>query len=165
MAVHEFLGKRALAHRIESVISEQDGFEHYQSAFSRKEKLPEIRTRWTGKWMQRLCLAMQDIAALIPPGDAFILVDQGEFGGLVTAGRRIIPFIEREGRYWGPPSSDDETAIREFERFRQTGAAFMVFAWPAFWWLCYYDALGRHLCSAFRCILENDRLVVFDLRQ
>jgi hypothetical protein len=66
------------------------------------------------------------------------------------------------GQYGGPPP-DDATAIRELERLRQSGASFIVFARPAFWWLDYHAALC-HLRSAFRCVLENDRLVVFDLR-
>jgi hypothetical protein len=44
------------------------------------------------------------------------------------------------------------------------GAGFIVFAWPAFWWLDHYAGLHRHLRAHFRCVLENDRLVVFDLR-
>jgi hypothetical protein len=67
------------------------------------------------------------------------------------------------GQYGGPPP-DDATAIRELERLRQSGASFMVFAWSAFWWLDYYAALRQQLRSAFRFVLENDRLVVFDLR-
>ncbi len=115
-------------------------------------------------WMKRVGKATAEIAALIPAGDSFILVDQDECGtGGVVAGRRCIPFLERDGQYWGSPP-DDATAIREFERLRQSGATFMVFAWPAFWWLDYYSGFQRHLRSKFRCVLENDRLVVFDLR-
>lgn len=115
-------------------------------------------------WMQKLYLTVQDLTALIPPGDTFILVDQGWFGSEVAAGRRTIPFLERDGHYWGPPA-DDITAIQELERLRQSGARFIVFGWPAFWWLDHYSELHRHLCLSFRCILRNDRLVVFDLRR
>jgi hypothetical protein len=40
----------------------------------------------------------------------------------------------------------------------------MVFAWPAFWWLEHYAGLREHLRSKFRCVLDNERLVAFDLR-
>lgn len=113
--------------------------------------------------MHRLDLVAEDIAALIPSGEAFILVDQAEFGSKVSAGRQAIPFLERDGRYWGPPP-DDITAIRELERLRRSRASFIVFGWPAFWWLDYYAELCRYLRSRFRCLLENDRLVVFDLQ-
>ena len=114
-------------------------------------------------WMKRLYKATQEIAALIPPGDTFILVDQEQWGGEVAAGRHAIPFLEKDGQYWGPPA-DDDTAIREFERLHQSGASFMVVGWPAFWWLDYYSGLHRHLRSKFRCVRKNSRLVVFDLR-
>ncbi len=83
-------------------------------------------------------------------------------GGL--PGLRAIPFLEKNGQYWGPPA-DDETAVREFERLRQAGASYIAFAWPAFWWLEHYADFARHLRSRFRCVVENQRLVVFDLRR
>jgi hypothetical protein len=122
-----------------------------------KKYLEEIQ------WMQGLYLMSQSIAALIPPEEAVILVDEAKFGGMVTAGRRAIPFLERDGQYWGTPP-DDATAITELERLRRSGAGFMVFAWPAFWWLDHYAGLRDYLRSKFRCVLKNERLVVFDLR-
>ena len=47
---------------------------------------------------------------------------------------------------------------------RGEGAGFVVFAWPAFWWLDCYPRLRSHLRSNFPCVLQNDRLIVFDLR-
>ena len=40
----------------------------------------------------------------------------------------------------------------------------MVIGWPAFWWLDYYQDLARHLRERYRCVLETERVVVFDLR-
>jgi hypothetical protein len=114
--------------------------------------------------MHRLDLVAQDIETLIPQGDSFILVDQEQFGSAITSGYQTIPFLEKDKRYWGP-LPDDHTAIRELERLRRSGANFMVFGWPVFWWLDYYSGLHQHLRSNFRCVLENDRLVVFDLRR
>jgi polysaccharide pyruvyl transferase WcaK-like protein len=109
------------------------------------------------------CPRLQDITQVIPEGQDLILVDECRWGTEVAAGHRVIPFLEKDGQYWGQPA-DDGTAIRELERLRQAGAGFMVFAAPAFWWLEYYAGLHAHLRSKFRCVLENDRLVVFDLR-
>ena len=39
-----------------------------------------------------------------------------------------------------------------------------VFAWTAFWWLDHYAGLRRHLREHYRSVLENDRVVVFDLQ-
>jgi hypothetical protein len=108
-------------------------------------------------------IAAQEVASLIPPGRTIILVDDAEFGGRVGAGHCLVPFLERDGQYWGPPP-DDETAIREFERLRHAGADFLIFGWPAFWWLDYYSRLHEYLRSRFRCLLRNERVVVFDLR-
>src|SRR5712692_5862686 len=114
-------------------------------------------------WLKRLYVTSQELDALIPAGDSFILVDQNQFWFELLACRRSIPFLERDGQYWGSPP-DDDTAIRELERQRQSGATFIVFGWPAFWWLDYYHELNRHLRSSFRCVLDNERAVVFDLR-
>jgi predicted O-methyltransferase YrrM len=114
-------------------------------------------------WTHRLRLTIQDLIALIPRGERFILVDQGCLGSEIVADRHAIPFLERQGHYWGLPL-DDDTAIRELNRLRQSGVGFMAFGWPAFWWFEYYSGLYNYLRSQFHCILNNDRLVVFDLR-
>jgi hypothetical protein len=78
--------------------------------------------------------------------------------------RRRLPFLERGGVYWGAPP-DDATAIGEFERMRrEAGPAFIAFGWPSFWWLEHYPRFAARLRETFPCVLENERLVVFDLR-
>jgi hypothetical protein len=114
-------------------------------------------------WLRRVLLAAHDLAPLIPPAEASIVVDEAQLGSEVVPGRRGIPFLERHGQYWGPPP-DDETAIRELERLRHDGASFMVIAWPAFWWLDHYARFHDYLRSNFRCVLKNEHLIVFDLR-
>lgn len=111
---------------------------------------------------QRLVSTAQDIAALIPPGERFILVDHDVMRRELALGRRAIPFLERDGQYWGPPA-DDMTAIREVDRLRQSGAGFIVFAWPALWWLEYYAGFREYLGSHFHCAVSNEHLVAFDL--
>jgi Domain of unknown function (DUF4915) len=114
-------------------------------------------------WRHLLEVTTQELAALIPPGEAFILVDQEVLRKEIAAGRPAVPFLEGDGQYWGTPP-DSIAAIQALERLRQSGAGFIVFAWPAFWWLDYYAELRKHLRSQFRCMLENDRLIAFDLR-
>lgn len=114
-------------------------------------------------WIERLYLLSQDIAVLIPPDDAFILVDQGTFGNLFTASHHIIRFLDRDGEYSGTPS-DATSAIQELERLRGSGAVSIVIAWPAFWWLEYYSGFEQYLRSNFHCSVDNERLVAFDLR-
>ena len=94
---------------------------------------------------------------------SIIVIDGGVFANSFLRGRRAWPFLERDGQFWGPPA-DDATAIAEFERMRAGGADFVAVAWPAFWWLDYYTQFATHLRDRFDVMLENDRLVVFDLR-
>ena len=114
-------------------------------------------------WAERVELVKQQIAKLIPPGNSFILVDNEQLGiDNVVGDRRRIPFLEKDGMYWGPPP-DDVTAVKEFERLWQLGATYMALAWPAFWWLDQYPKLRRYLTTKFRCISQDSQLVVFDL--
>lgn len=158
IAAHEFLGTRRLAHRIEGVLGQLAGEEGYQTAVFRKGA-----GKVTWQWIYQMYLVTQDIASVIPAGATFILADQAQFGSMVTPGRHAMPFLEHQGQYWGPPQ-DDPMAISEFERLRSAGAHFIVFGWPAFWWLEYYAAFHNYLRSQFSCVLRNDRLVVFDVR-
>ncbi len=97
-------------------------------------------------------------------GDTFVLVDQDNWatGGRV-AGRRAFPFPELNGEFGGPPA-DDTAATEELERRRRAGAAFIVFAWQAFWWLDYYTGFKNYLETRFPCLMRNERLIIFDLR-
>jgi SAM-dependent methyltransferase len=115
------------------------------------------------KERQRLELLSRDLAEIVPQGDAFVLVDEEQLRGMISTGRSSLRFLERDGQYWGPPP-DDVTAINELDRLRRKGASFIIFAWPAFWWLEHYAEFAQHLGSNFRCVLKNDRLVAFDLR-
>jgi len=112
---------------------------------------------------EQVRLADQELTRLIEEGERFILVDDEQLRGEIARDRDAWHFLERDGEYWGLPA-DDETGIAELERLRRAGARFIVFAWPAFWWLDYYSQFNRHLRSQFRCVLENDRLVVFNLQ-
>jgi hypothetical protein len=115
-------------------------------------------------WLKRLYVTSQELGAQIPAGDSFILVDQNKFWFELLACRRSMPFLERNGQYWGSPA-DDAMAIHELERLRQSGASHIVFAWPAFWWLDYYTGFRSYLESEFRCVLKNNNVVMFDLRR
>jgi hypothetical protein len=126
------------------------------------EPTPE---RWKRQqWFHRLGQAIELIRATISVGSKFILVDDDQWGVRgVVAERQCLPFLEQNGRYWGPPA-DDRVAHVELARLRRAGADFLVFAWPAFWWLSHYRTWHQELRSRYDCVLRNDELCVFDLR-
>jgi hypothetical protein len=127
---------------------------------------PQSPNKWKtySQWIKPLHEAVQEIEALIPEGSTVVLADQAQWPvGSEIAGSRLVPFPEEQGEFGGRPD-DDQAAIQEVERQRQTGAGFMVVAWPAFWWLDYYSGLSQYLRNNFPCRLENDRLVIFELR-
>jgi glycosyltransferase involved in cell wall biosynthesis len=116
------------------------------------------------QWLQRMRRTAEQLRAIIPSGATFLLADENQWGANPLGGRCAVPFTEKDGCYWGPPSNDTE-AVREFERLRGAGAEFMVFGWPAFWWLEHYSLLREHLLANFPRRHRDDDLIVFDLRE
>jgi hypothetical protein len=104
------------------------------------------------------------LKAIISPQESIILVDENCLNGNeVVASLRIIPFLERDGQYWGLPANDN-SAIQELERLRQNGCSAIVFLWHTFWWLEHYREFNDYLHKKFSCLLQNDCVIMFDLR-
>ncbi len=160
----ELLRKLPLLHAYEFTI-----FQEHLDELSCSETDESIRSALSEgleaqkPYFQRLEQAKKSIARFIPLPDRFILVDQDSIRGQLGAARKAIPFLEREGQYNGLPA-DDVTAIQELERLKKEGAKFIVFWWADFWWLDHYAGFNQHLRSQYPCILEDESLVVFDLR-
>ena len=163
LATHEFLGRRGLTQRIESVVSEGKDNDWYHAAVFRKGVKTWFQARTELRWLHRTGQWQEDLASVIPQDETFVFVDDGQLAHEIMDGRPAVPFLEHDGQYWGPPP-DDDSAIRELERLRRSGAHFIVFAWPAFWWLEYYTGLHEYLRQRYRRVLENERLVVYELR-
>jgi SAM-dependent methyltransferase len=118
---------------------------------------------YVARALQNNEVPLDEINALLPEGARLILVDEAQWPRYALAPRQVIPFIERDGEYWGPPE-DDAQAIRELDRLRQGGAEFIVFASPGFWWLDYYTRFATYLRSNFRLVGDDTRMIAFDLR-
>jgi hypothetical protein len=115
-------------------------------------------------WPTRVLRARADLARLIPSGQKFILIDGNEWGdGQFIPGRQALPFIERDGQYWGPPA-DSESAIAELERLRQAGASFLAIWWTSFWWLDSFPGFAEYLTKHFPRVLDAEHLILFELR-
>lgn len=117
----------------------------------------------TDRWLQQVEEARREITQTVPDGAEFILVNDDQWGEAPwMPGRRAIPFLECDGKYWGPPA-DDATALRELERLQAAGASHIVFAWTSFWWLDHYAGLRERLFGRHECRLKNERVIVFRL--
>jgi hypothetical protein len=111
----------------------------------------------------RLRRAREEIISLIPVDAPFVLVDEEEIRHTLPHSRAW-PFLERDGRYWGPPA-DGVTAVDELERMRAAGAQFVAFVFSTFWWLDSYPELQRRLRATFPCVRQNEFVAVFSLEK
>jgi hypothetical protein len=114
--------------------------------------------------IQQVRVAIKELERLLPPRHPLVLIDDSRFGIDEIDGRPVLPFLESDGEYAGPPD-DDRTAIRELERMRSRGATFAAIAWMSFWWLRHYAEFDLYLRTRYRVALANERLILFDLRQ
>ena len=142
--------------------------ELFRRGFLRSERAlnrENLRDAYAHKnWWRDIFLAIQEIRALIPAKETFILVDEDHFVFDFFDKRKYIPLIDHDDSDSGR-SANDETLIREFKRLQRAEATFIVFGFPAFWWIDYYPRFYKYLQLQYRCILENERLIVFDLRK
>ena len=112
-------------------------------------------------WGERFWRSMAEFRGVSRSGDAFVLLDDGEFYTRLDKESGVVPFLEKDGEYWGRPR-DGETALSELKRKRDDGARFVVILWPAFWWLDEYVEFNDYLSNC-NCLLRNERLLVFDM--
>jgi glycosyltransferase involved in cell wall biosynthesis len=117
---------------------------------------------WPTRWLR----AVSEIEAVISPGNSYLLVNNDEWdNGEPVPGRRAVPFLECDGEYCGPPT-DDDVAISQFNRLKtEAGISHIVFSWTAYWWLEHYPLFHSWLRSAHRCVVENDAVTVFEVRE
>ena len=105
--------------------------------------------------------AAATLDALITPGDPFIMVDQ-EQSGLRALDAQRIPFLEAGPTLFRPATDDD--ALDELRRQRAAGAKWLIITQDTFWAMHLYPGLMRKLHAHDHCALQNDGLVVFQLR-
>jgi FkbM family methyltransferase len=121
--------------------------------------------KWHGGnyYAHAIHLAEQELASVTPTDAVLIVADLDESGfGSAIAGRARLPFIEEQGRYFGPPATDTH-ALEELAKLRGRGATHFVLMWPAFWFVDVYPRLEQHLRDVHRCVFESERMRVFEL--
>jgi glycosyltransferase involved in cell wall biosynthesis len=115
-------------------------------------------------WRGDMLLASREMETVIPRGSTFIFVDDNQLGYDFVPDRVAIPFPEKDGAFAGYPA-DDAAAIAELERLKAQGAGFIVFIRTTTWWLSHYERFHAFLRKTARCIVDDERVIIFDLRQ
>lgn len=117
---------------------------------------------WYGQsWLMQLSRSVTEIKEQVPEHASFILADADQWQvGDSIAGRHVIPFMERNNRYWGMPQ-DDEEAIAEIEKHPDAG--FIFFASPVFWFKSHYHRLFEYLNTHHARVIDNERLLGYKL--
>jgi SAM-dependent methyltransferase len=105
---------------------------------------------------------VSDLERVIPDNASFVLVDHAVLHDVAFGDRVAIPFLERDGEYWGMPA-DGAAAIAEVERQRARGARFIAFYSVGFWCLDRFQDFAAYLRSRFPVVVENERVIVFSL--
>jgi hypothetical protein len=109
-----------------------------------------------------LHLLNEQLKSVLPHSETIIFVDEEHFRIWLKTNHLLLPFIERDGNYWGPPA-DDAQAIEEIKTQRDKGASCIIFAWPSFWWLSHYTKMADYLRSEFNCILNTEQAIGYRL--
>jgi hypothetical protein len=174
---HHRSSSRALltVHRLYEQVYAQDGVLEQDSFTAGQETLDLLAAealrsdadktlRDKEQWRRQLAQAFDELADLIPLGSNLVLVEDNQIGTDVVKDRSVKPFMERNGEYGGCPD-DSSVAIEEFRRLHAAGAEYIAFAWPAHWWLDHFSEFHDHLRLNFRCILQNERMIIFDLQR
>jgi glycosyltransferase involved in cell wall biosynthesis len=135
----------------------------------RREGVDPDAERWKERneyyqWLVRTDAAVTEAESVVPSGAAFVLVDDDEWGGTsdrdLLPGRTLIPFLVRDGIYWGPPA-DDEAAVAALEEAHGAGANLFLFPWFTEWWLDHYRGFGEALRALFPNERRHEHLVSF----
>jgi hypothetical protein len=109
---------------------------------------------------RRAFRAGQDIGRVLPRGEPYVFVDGAPYATLtIGAGPALSLVAKGEDR----ELLDDAAALARIERMCGEGARFVVVAWTAFAWLSTRPLLEQRLRSKARCLLENERVLVFEL--
>jgi hypothetical protein len=110
---------------------------------------------------KKMQAARTELYRLIPVDESFILVDEEQLRPGLRH-RRVRPFLEKGGIYWGPPA-DGATAVAELIRLRGLGIRRVAFLWSTLWWLEHYSELRTHLDAHAKLEHQSGSLMIYEL--
>ena len=105
------------------------------------------------KWEQAEKTMAQELKRIVPKGEKLILIDEGRLKPELFNNWDTVPFLEKEGEYWGLPAGDEEF-IQELNRQRSNGVRYLVLVNTSFWVPDHYQAWAsyqpKHLQERFQ---------------
>ena len=136
--------------------------EAYEQWSQRLGFVPDVAGWRSNSWYHRLRRVITQIEHLVPQVKPFLLIDGAQTGLEPPGDREVIPFPSRDGVWWGAPS-DDDSAIAELERHREAGVTHLALVWTAAWYLEQYPRFLAHLRTRYKCVIDDELLIGFDL--
>lgn len=102
----------------------------------------------------------------IPGNEDFILMDDRLFGLFGEISRRkVFPFLERNGQYWGRPT-DSAQAISEFIRLSKTESVkYAVLTKESEWWLSFYNEFFEFLDNFCEVNILSSSLRIYRVKE
>jgi pyruvyltransferase len=110
-------------------------------------------------WSAGLESARETLVKILPRDATLVLADEDQLRHTLPF-ERVFAFKDRDGFYWGAPSSDAE-AIEELERLAQLGARYFAITFPSFWMLDAFPDFSAFLSSRGRCEFRDAHLALF----
>jgi glycosyltransferase involved in cell wall biosynthesis len=165
---HRSSNRRSVFEKMQSDLKRRECLHSILDEYLQQQSIYVDPGNWKSKpgsyynWLKNALDFHQAIEEQVPVAEKFILAGEHQWSEFFP-NRIAIPFLERDGQYWGLPP-DDETAIQELERLRNSGVNFIVFAWISFWWFETYAHFYQYLLEEYPCTLKNDLCVVFMLK-
>lgn len=123
---------------------------------------PDAETWRKDTWATLTERFRDEVASVIPLGARFVLIDDSTLGIDDLSGRSAIPFLERDGEYYGAPE-DGAQAVEELARQASRGVRHLAIGWPSFWWLDEYPELARHLHARWHRLAATEAAIVYEL--
>lgn len=120
--------------------------------------IPELNLTWA----EQQEIAVNDLRLSLSANERFAVIDEDLWDWTLLDGLPALPLSEAVSQQAGSPA-DSAAAIDAIKRLRDAGVGYVVFAWPAFWWLDYYRDLRDYLRVHAEAILRNSRIAVFRL--
>ena len=112
---------------------------------------------------ERYGSVIRQIESTVPEDASLVLIDDRQFGLFGYLGRRrVYPFLEKHGQYWGSPQNSDQ-AISELRRLMTLGADHLVVLEPSRWWLDFYAEFWKFVTDQGAIALQTGELIVVNL--